>query len=114
MRCAGKSPTKMEVLACYFLASVYFLVTGIPACYLIMVRCGQGGSKSFRKNNERLARNEAFCGHGLGRNGVWKKQMTLYLQFYGSESKNLFVSPSSKSKSSHKWREVKNRSTVGV
>ena len=39
-------------------------------CYLIIVRCGQGGSKSFRKDNERLARNEVFCGHGLGKNGV--------------------------------------------
>ena len=49
-----------------FLASVYSLVTGIPAmCYLIIVRCGQGGSKSFRKYGEILARNEAFCGHGL-------------------------------------------------
>ena len=36
-------------------------------CYLIIVRCGQGGSKSFRKDNERLARNEAFGGHGLGK-----------------------------------------------
>ena len=55
-------------------------------CYLIIVRCGQGGSKSFRKDNERLARNEAFCGHGQGKNGVCKRQVTLYLQFYGSES----------------------------
>ena len=55
-------------------------------CYLIIVRCGQGGSKSFRKDNERLARNEAFCGHGLGRNGVCKRQVTLYLQLYGSET----------------------------
>ena len=41
-------------------------------CYLIIVRCGQGGLKSFREDNERLARNEAFCGHGLGKNGVWR------------------------------------------
>ena len=88
---AGKSATadyisKLEVLACYYLASVYSLVTGIPAVYcLIMVRCGQGGSKSCRKDNARLVRNEL----------------------------NVFVLPSSKSKSSHTWREVKNRSTVG-
>ena len=52
-------------------------------CYLIIVRCGQN-SKSFHKDNERLAKNEAFCGQGLGKNGVCKRQMTLYLQFYGS------------------------------
>ena len=41
-------------------------------CYLIIVRCGQGGSKSICKDNERLARNEAFYCHGLGKNGVWR------------------------------------------
>ena len=51
-------------------------------CHLIIVRCGQGGLKSFCKDNKRFERNEAFCGHGLGKNGVCKRQVTLYLQFY--------------------------------
>ena len=63
---------------------IFLLVTGIPAVYC--VRCGQSSSKSFSKDDEILTRNEAFCGHGLGRNGVCKRQVTLYLQFYGSES----------------------------
>ena len=68
--------------------SVYFLDTGIPAvyCVLIIVRCGQGGLKSFRKDGKRLARNKALCGHGLGKNGVCKKQVTLYLQFYAQRA----------------------------
>ena len=52
----------------------------------ILSNYSQGGSKSFRKDAERLARNEAFCGQGLGRDGVCKRQVTLYLQFYVSES----------------------------
>ena len=71
-----------------FLASVYFLDARIPAvyCVLIIVRCGQGGLKSFCKDDERLARNEAFCGYELARNGVCKRQVTLYLQFYAQRA----------------------------
>ena len=107
-----KSPTadyisKLEVRACYFFGIslfpgyrnscriytvyCYSLVTGIPAvytvCYLIIVRRGQGGLKSFHKNNERLAKNEAFCGNGLGKNGVCKRQVTSYLQFMAQRAK---------------------------
>ena len=38
-------------------------------CYLIIVRCGQGGLKSFCKENKRLARNEVM---DWVKNGVWR------------------------------------------
>ena len=66
-----------------YTCTVCYLIIVNFVCYLIIV---QGGSKSFRKDNERLARNEAFCGVGQGKNGVCKRQVTLYLKFYGSES----------------------------
>ena len=46
----------MEVRACY--------VFGVSLFPGYLVRCGQGGSKSIRKDKESLARKEAFCGHG--------------------------------------------------
>ena len=55
-------------------------------CYLILVRCGQDGLKRFRKDGKRWQKIGKKRSHGLGRNGVCKRQVTLYLQFYGSES----------------------------
>ena len=40
-----------------------------------------GNLKRFHKDGKRLARNKGFCGNELGRNGVCKRQVTLYLQF---------------------------------
>ena len=70
--------------ACYFLASVYSLVTRIPAVYQIIVGFGQGCSKG-RKDGEIL---ELFVVMD------WCLQVTLYLQFYD------FELPSRKSKGS--------------
>ena len=73
----------------FFLASVYSLVPVISAVYCELSDYSQVWARrleEFRKNNKRLARNETFCGHGVGKNGAWKRQVTLYLQFYGSES----------------------------
>ena len=64
--------SKWKCMHAIFLASVQFLPYTV--CYLIIVRYGQGGPKSFCKDNERLARNEAFSGHGLGKNGVWRDE----------------------------------------
>ena len=77
-----------RVHGCYFSASGYrcSLITGIPAVYCVLSNYSQVGAgqlEVFCKENERL---EAFCGHGLGKNGVCNRHVTLYFQFYVSES----------------------------
>ena len=118
--CAGKSPTadyisKLEVHGCYF-----FLCQFIPClpeflpytvCYLIIVRCGQGSSKSFHQDNERLAKNKAFCGHELGKNGVWRDKR-LYISSSMAQRAKISLSRNEVSQTLVGNGEVKNRSTV--
>ena len=53
-----------------FLASVYSLVTEIPAVYCVLSNYSQVWAGRLEEFLQRQRKIEAFCGHGLGKNGV--------------------------------------------
>ena len=90
----GMPPTvdyisKLELRACYFLVSVYSLDTGIPAVYIVLFTYSQvwaGRLEEFLQRRRKSGKKRSFLWSWTSRNGVCKRQVTLYLQFYGSSS----------------------------